>query len=481
MTAIYIKYCNLISKEIFYSMTVDEIDILLEEADSYPDYYWLIACNYLINKKYEEFLFYIFKSFLFRSKIGFGAYGYYLENIEQNKEEAINNYQKAIFYNNSSSSMWNLYIIYEGTEQGLNYLEMAVNNGYGDAYNSKALTFEKNDINRINYFKKGAKVGNRYCLKNLLPYYKIRKYQKYKKYLEMLVEYNDKKAIELLYYAKLADDETENLISPNTSIKSFNYEDMSFDDYLKNNVEEDISDKMITVVSYLENHKNIDQIMVFADNFIKINNEYGYIIYAVNYYVNNKKDLMLKNLKMAEKINNKDFFLHCAFALYYTTFENNDKLCLEYFITSYKIKSTSVILQNILDYCIKINNHDLFMEYLKEYITCYNGVNINKYVSWIKKQSNEKFTVDLLELNLTIGLINLIKYFPKFKDICMNTKSKIIIKKTYECKICCEDKDIHIVIPCQSHNTCLDCFAKIKKECPFCKFDLYDTRRQVLI
>ena len=481
MTAIYTKYCELISRGITYSITTDEKDILLEEADSYPNYYWLIAHHYLVNKKYEEFLFYIFKSFLLGSKIGFNTYGYYLECIAKNREEAINNYQKAIFYNNSVSAMWNLYLASEESEKKSFYLDMAANNGDGDACFNKALLFEENDINYINYLKKGAKLRNIKCLKKLLPYYKIHKYQKYKKYLEILVELNDKIAIKQLYYAKLADKEIENSIETENINKSFNYAEISFDDYLKDNIEENFNDKMSIVASYLENQKNIDQVMIFADDLIKTNNEYDYIIYSIYYFINNNKDLMLKNLKIAEKINDEAFYLHNSFASYYAKFENNDNITLEHLIMSYQIKNNSGILEHILNYCANINNCDLFIQYLKEYMTDYYGVNINKYVSFIKEQNNVKFAIDLLELNLTIGLINLIKYFPKYKDMCMNVNSKIIIKKIYECTICFEDKDIHVVLPCQSHNVCLDCFAKIKEVCPFCKFDLFNTSRQVLI
>ena len=476
MATIYKKYYKLLSREIDYSITLDEIDILLEQADMYPDYHWLMAIHYLDYEKYEEFLFHIFKSFLLGSKIGFNTYGYYLKNIEKNKEEAIKNYKKAIFYNNSSTSMWNLFLSYEDEETKNFYLDEAINNGSGEACYAKALLFEKSDINHLNYLKKGAKFGNYDCLKNLLPYYKINKYQKYKKYLEILAEYNDKNAITQLYYVNLTD--KEKMIDSEKHI----CENICFDDYLKENIETDFLEKIGFATVYLQNKKDTKQVMTFADELIKINNEYGYILRAAYYYyIGNKKNLMFKNLRIAENINKNAAYLHITLCFYYEKFENNYDKSLEYLIKSYEVRKNYVIVEHIMKRCKTKNNYDTFIKYLKEYITNYYDIDVNEHVPWIIKQNHVKFAIDLIECNLTIGLINLVKYFSEYKEMCSYIKSKIIIKKTYECKICCENKDIHTILPCLSHNVCLDCFKQIKKECPFCKFDLYDTSRQIFI
>lgn len=487
MAQIYNKYMELLQDENIkrnYIPLLDEVNVLLNDADSYPDYYYLVALHYIHNGDYVMYMDYIFKSFILGSRKGFNSYGYYQESILKDKENAIITFEKAIYYSNSIGAMHNLAKIYKGTDKEIYYLDMAINNNSGEACFTKAMLFDKNNENYNYYLKKGAKFNNCDCIKKILPYYKIKKYNKYKKYLEVLVKYGDKKAIDELCRANITDKNNENLIHKSKEDEMKYYMKTNSDKYheMLKNESSDVH-KLNLAVSYICKNININEIFSMSSELILKNNIYGYLILAYYYLLNNNKDKTLKNLESAKNIDNNNNVVYHLFGIYYERFEKNYELTIKNYLKSVEILSDSCALHYLLDIYKDRNDYDAYIMYLKKCIehNLFSQFDISNQIDWMKNQSDMGFNIDLLKLNLSIGLINLVKYHGDYKVICRNIDSKIIFNTSYECEICCESVDIHTVLSCLNHKVCLDCIKNINEVCPFCRFDLFDMSRQFLI
>lgn len=470
-------------------LSIEELNILKESADQNPSFHCAIARHYLRNEESEMFLEHLFKSFLLGSKIGFNMYGYYFYEMENNKDEAIKNYEKAIFYNQSKGAMWNLYLEFKNSIRGDYYLEMAIDNEYGLAYYEKAMLLKENNEYYMDYLKKGAKLNDVLCIKEVLSLYKIRNYSKYIKYLKFLVKLEDKKAINEYDDACFVNNENRDYDDINKLLYLKINDNDKFLDEIENKIKENDDEKNIYIINLAieklhRGKKEIEEIICMANTLKNEGNMIGYLIMGY-YYMTNKLDekLSLENLETAKKIDSDFYITYTFLGMHYSKFRNKktEGKRMENYLISFEKSDDENIIIEMLNCFLENNNYDCYSEYYGKLSKSYRYLHIKNVLEWLKTQTDKNLLIILIKKNLSIGLINLCNHHEDYKEICRDIDSKIIIKEYLECSICSDFTDLHTIMPCLNHKICIDCFKKIKNECPFCKFSLYDMSRQCLI